>query len=103
MVGPKGLTTKRRLPRCRSCEWNNHSLHPAPCIHPFCGQTHLSFPSEIGSKAGIQANRYVTQYGLHLLPEFYEVYNPMSYDEARDMEVELAIDFREAGFGVWQA
>jgi hypothetical protein len=27
----------------------------------------------------------------------------MSYDEARDREVEVAIDLREAGFGVWQA
>jgi len=27
----------------------------------------------------------------------------MSYDEARDKEVEIGIDLREAGFGVWQA
>ena len=53
-------------------------------------------------KAGIQANRYVTQYGLRLLPKLYEVYNPMPYDAARDMEVELAIGLREAGYGVWQ-
>ena len=31
------------------------------------------------------------QFGLRLLPELYEVYNPMPYDGARDMEVELAI------------
>ena len=30
-------------------------------------------------------------------------YNPMSYDAARHMEVELAIDLREGGYGVWQA
>lgn len=54
-------------------------------------------------KAGIQANRYVQKYGLRLVPELYELYNPMSYDAARDLEVELAIDFREAGYGVWQA
>ena len=54
-------------------------------------------------KAGIQANRFVTQYGLRLRPEFYEAYNPTTYDEARTLEVELAIDFRESGFGVWQA
>ena len=40
---------------------------------------------------------------LRLLPELYEVYNPMPYDGARDMEVELAIALREAGYGVWQA
>jgi hypothetical protein len=27
----------------------------------------------------------------------------MPYDGARDMEVELAIGLREAGYGVWQA
>jgi len=54
-------------------------------------------------KAGIQANRYVQRFGLRLLPEIYEAYNPMDYDAARDMEVELAIDLREGGYGVWQA
>ena len=54
-------------------------------------------------KAGIQANRYVQRFGLRLLPEIYEAYNPMGYDEARAMEVELAIDLREGGYGVWQA
>ncbi len=54
-------------------------------------------------KAGIQANRYVLQYGVRLLPQLYEVYNPMPYEAAREMEVELAISLREAGYGVWQA
>ncbi len=54
-------------------------------------------------KAGIQANRYVLEYGLRLLPQLYAVYNPMPYDAAREMEVELAIGLREAGYGVWQA
>ena len=54
-------------------------------------------------KAGLQANRYVQRFGLRLLPEIYAAYNPMSYDDARAMEVELAIDLREGGYGVWQA
>jgi hypothetical protein len=54
-------------------------------------------------KAGIQSNRYVQKFGLRLLPDLYELYNPMPYDGARDLEVELAIDFREAAYGVWQA
>ena len=53
-------------------------------------------------KAGIQSNRFVRDYGLRLLPQLYEMYNPMPYDGARDMEVELAISLREKGFGVWQ-
>jgi len=54
-------------------------------------------------KAGIQANRYVREFGLRLLPRLYEVYNPMPYDGACDMEIELAIELRDTGYGVWQA
>jgi len=54
-------------------------------------------------KAGIQANAFVTEYGLHLLPALYAHFNPMSYDDARDREVELGIALRRAGYGVWQA
>lgn len=54
-------------------------------------------------KAGIQSNRFVMKYGLRLLPELYELYGLLSYEDAGALEVELAIDFREAGYGVWQA
>ena len=54
-------------------------------------------------KAGIQANGFVRDYGLRLLPGLYARYNPMPYDAAREMEVELGIALREAGYGVWQA
>jgi predicted GIY-YIG superfamily endonuclease len=53
-------------------------------------------------KAGLKANRYVRKYGLRLMPELYEVYNPMPYGAALDMEIELAIYLRERGYGVWQ-
>jgi hypothetical protein len=54
-------------------------------------------------KAGIQANRYVQRFGLRLRPDLYEVYGCMSHDAACALEVELAIDLRESGYGVWQA
>jgi hypothetical protein len=54
-------------------------------------------------KAGIQSNRFAHDFGVRLLPHLYEMYNPMPYDAARDMEVELGIALREAGYGVWQA
>jgi len=73
-----------------------------PCV--YVGMTGLDPDLRFDRhKAGIQANRYVKEFGLRLLPELYEPYNPMSYDAARDMEVEVAIDLREGGFGVWQA
>lgn len=37
------------------------------------------------------------------MPDLYEGFNPMTYDEACEMEVEIGIDLRSAGFGVWQA
>ena len=53
-------------------------------------------------KAGIQANSFVTDYGLRLLPALYEKYNPMPYQAAKEMEVELAMALQARGFGVWQ-
>ena len=54
-------------------------------------------------KAGIQANAYVLKYGLRLLPDLYEGFNPMTHDEAVAREIEVGIDLRSAGMGVWQA
>ena len=53
-------------------------------------------------KAGIQANKFVTDYGVRLLPALYEKYNPMPYQAAKEMEVELAIALQAKGLGVWQ-
>ena len=73
-----------------------------PCV--YVGMTGLDPDIRFDKhKAGIQANRYAQKYGLRLLPDLYEAYNPMQYEAARDMEVELGIQLRAAGFGVWQA
>ena len=73
-----------------------------PCV--YVGMTGLDPDVRFDKhKAGIQSNRSVKQYGLRLWPDLYEAYNPMSYEDAQDMEVELGIMLREAGFGVWQA
>lgn len=73
-----------------------------PCV--YVGMTGLDPDVRFDKhKAGIQSNRFVQEFGLRLLPDLYEAYNPMAYEAARDMEVELGILLREAGFGVWQA
>ncbi|MGB4928311.1 MAG: hypothetical protein WBP25_17675 [Giesbergeria sp.] len=73
-----------------------------PCV--YVGMTGLDPDVRFDKhKAGIQANRYVTQYGLRLLPDLYEGFNPMGYEDAVDKEIEVGIDLRSAGFGVWQA
>jgi hypothetical protein len=73
-----------------------------PCV--YVGMTGLDPDVRFDKhKAGIQSNRFVRDYGLRLRPDLYEVFNPMPYDAARDMEVELGIGLREQGYGVWQA
>ena len=73
-----------------------------PCV--YVGMTGLDPDDRFDKhKAGIRAAKFVTLYGERLLPELYTCYNPMPYDAARDMEVELAIALREKGYGVWQA
>ena len=51
-------------------------------------------------KAGIKAARIVQRYGVRLLPELYEVFNPMPFDVAAQMEKELAEDLRAQGYAV---
>jgi hypothetical protein len=73
-----------------------------PCV--YVGMTGLDPDIRFDKhKAGIQSNSYVRRFGLRLLPGLYAMYNPMPYEGARDMEVELGIGLREAGYGVWQA
>ena len=73
-----------------------------PCI--YVGMTGLDPDDRFDKhKAGIRAARYVALYGERLLPELYACFNPMPYNAARDMEVELAIGLRDKGYGVWQA
>jgi hypothetical protein len=87
-------------PRFRRC---NPDHDPAkPCV--YVGMTGLDPDARFDKhKAGVRSNRFVERYGLRLVPELYEFYNPMPYEAAKDMEVELAIGLREAGYGVWQA
>jgi len=90
--------------------WNEASFrranpdyrHARPCV--YVGMTGLEPDLRFDRhKAGIQANRFVHDHGLRLLPALYAVYNPMPYEAAREMEVELAIGLREEGYAVWQA
>jgi len=88
-----------REAKFRKC---NPDYDPAkPCV--YVGMTGLSPDERFDKhKAGIKSNRFVRLYGRRLLPELYEIYNPMPYEGAREMEVELAIGLREQGYCVWQ-
>ena len=72
-----------------------------PCV--YVGMTGLTPEERFAQhKAGIRANRFVQRYGVRLLPKLYAYANPMPYEAAREMEVELAIALREEGYAVWQ-
>jgi predicted GIY-YIG superfamily endonuclease len=72
-----------------------------PCL--YIGMTGLDPDVRFDKhKAGIQSNRFVQKYGERLRPDLYASYNPMPYEGAREMEVELAVSLREKGYGVWQ-
>lgn len=51
----------------------------------------------------MRAIRFVFEYGLRLLLALHEVFNPLHYEAAGEMEVELAVGLRQAGYGVCQA
>ena len=70
-----------------------------PCV--YVGMSGLT-PEErfANHKAGIKAASVVTRFGIRLLPELYEHLNPMPYEAAAKMEVDLAEDLRRAGYTV---
>ncbi len=90
--------------------WNEARFRAANPLHDplkaclYVGMTGLDPQTRFARhKAGIRANRFVRDYGVRLRPDLYEVFNPMPYGGACDMEVELAIALREEGYAVWQA
>jgi len=54
-------------------------------------------------KAGSRRTVYAEKYGLPLLPKSTPCNNPMPYEGAREMEVDLAIALREQGYGSGRA
>ena len=70
-----------------------------PCI--YVGMTGLD-PHErfANHKAGIKAASVVKRYGLRLVPELYSHLNPMPFETAAQMEMDLADDLRRAGYTV---
>lgn len=86
--------------RLRDLRRDNPRRDPAlPCV--YVGMTGLS-PDErfANHKQGIKAARVVQQFGIRLLPELYEVYNPMPFEAAVQMEQDLAGDLRAQGYTV---
>lgn len=71
-----------------------------PCV--YVGLTGLAPEERLENhRKGRKANKYVREYGERLLPELYEQFNPMFYEEAVRKEAELARDLRDRGYTVW--
>ena len=70
-----------------------------PCV--YVGMTGLT-PEERfeNHKAGIKYAWVVKHYGIRLLPELYAHLNPMPFEAAVQMEMDLAEDLRRAGYTV---
>lgn len=70
-----------------------------PCV--YVGMTGLT-PEErfANHKQGIKASLYARRYGIRLLPELYEHLNPMPYEAAAQMEMDLTADLRRVGYTV---
>lgn len=70
-----------------------------PCV--YVGMTGLT-PEErfANHRAGIKAAAVVKRHGIRLLPELYRHLNPMPFEAAVAMEMDLAEDLRRAGYTV---
>jgi hypothetical protein len=70
-----------------------------PCV--YVGMTGLTPEKRFANhKAGIKDASLVNRYGIRLLPELYQHLNPMPFEAAAQMEVDLTEDLRRAGYTV---
>jgi len=78
---------------------NPKRIPKKPCV--YVGMTGLT-PEErfANHKAGIKAASVVKRYGIHLVAKLYEHLNPMPFEAAVQMEIDLAEDLRRAGYTV---
>jgi predicted GIY-YIG superfamily endonuclease len=86
----------------RSFARKNPDARPdRPCL--YVGSTFKSPEERFAQhKAGDQHSRIVRKYGVHLRPEFYRQYPPLTRTQAEDQEKALARLLRGEGYGVWQ-
>ena len=80
---------------------NPHHKSGKPCL--YIGMTSKTPDERLRQhKAGYRASKYVKRYGKWLRRRLYEDYNPLTREEAVELEVTLAEDLRRKGYAVWQ-
>ena len=82
-------------------EKNPNYKQGKPCV--YVGMTGKS-PEERFQQHlnGYKASKIAKKYGYRLKPRQFKSHNPMTYQEAQDMETEKARRLRAKGWGVWQ-
>ena len=90
----------RELPKFS--EANPNARLDLPCL--YVGMTGLTPEQRFENhKAGKKAGKkYVTRFGIRLVPELYAGLNPMTREQAKVEEPALAERLRKRGFAVWQ-
>jgi|SRR5688572_16143028 len=91
---------KPGVARLRAVRLANPERDPQkPCV--YVGMTGLS-PGErfANHLQGIKSSPFVRLYAVRLLPELYSHLNPMPYEAALRMELDLAEDLRRMGYTV---
>ena len=101
------MSAKRKSPAPKK---GHHSVYVVFLRNPkgdgqagyYVGMTGLTPEQRFANhKAGIKAAGVVRKYGVRLVPTLYEHLNPMPYEGAVRMEIELAASLRKRGFQVF--
>ena len=80
---------------------NRYYVKGKPCV--YVGMTARTPDERFAQhREGYKSSRYPKKYGLYLRRKLYEHLNPMTYEDAVAMEVELAKQLRYRGYAVWQ-
>ncbi|HUP01963.1 MAG TPA: hypothetical protein VM737_10640 [Gemmatimonadota bacterium] len=83
----------------RTCHVYVVLLHrPDGRIGFYVGQSALTPEERFAQhKAGVRSSRHVRKYGVHLMPELYARYNPLTREEAATLERAIAERLRQQG------
>jgi hypothetical protein len=82
-------------------EANPHYIEGKPCV--YVGMTGRTPDERFRQhKEGYKSFRYPHKYGKYLRRKRFEHLNPTTYKRAASLEVELARQLRNRGYGVWQ-
>jgi hypothetical protein len=82
-------------------EANPNHIPGKPCL--YVGMTSKTPDERFQQhKSGYKASKYVKRYGKWLRRRLYEHHNPLTHDQAVELEVTLAESLRDKGYAVWQ-